>query len=201
MSAAPAVTFITIEDYLAKEEAASEKHEYYKGEVFTMAGASINHNRIVRNALLEIGNYLNGKSCEVFPGDVRIYIEVNTLFTYPDLTIFCDEIERFENRTDTALNPTAIIEVLSKSTQEYDRGTKFNLYRQIPSLKEYLMISSTEVLVEKYTKQSDTEWLFTAYEKAEDFYMLESVGLTVEVKSLYRNVSFEKELTKFYFEF
>ncbi len=98
MSASPAVTFITIEDYLAKEEAALEKHEYYKGEVFAMAGASINHNRIVRNALLEIGNYLNGKSCEVFPGDLRIQIEANTLFTYPDLTIFCDEIERFENR-------------------------------------------------------------------------------------------------------
>ena len=192
MRAAAATKFISVQDYLTAEETAAEKHEYYQGKVFAMSGASINHNRIVRNALVEVDNCLLDKSCEIFPSDVRIHIEENTLFTYPDATIFCDEIERFENRTDTALNPTVIIEVLSKSTKEYDRGTKFNLYRQISSLKEYIMISSTEILVEKYVKQSGNEWLFTSYEQADDLIVINSIQFSLEVKTFYRNVSFEE---------
>lgn len=200
MSTVPAVKLITIEEYLSAEEKALEKSEFYKGEVFAMSGASINHNRIVRNAqtlidghlLALIDGHLLGKPCEIFPSDVRIHIEANTLFTYPDLTIFCEELEMYNNRSDTALNPTVIIEVLSKSTQEYDRGTKFSLYRQIRSLKEYIMISSTEVLVETYAKQSDNEWLFTAYNKPYDFFIINSINFKTEVNSLYRNVGFEK---------
>ena len=192
MSSVPATKLISIEEYLDAEETSLEKHEYYKGEIFAMAGAAIAHNRVVRNTLIEIGNYLYDKSCEIFPSDVRIHIEANSLFTYPDLTIFCEELKLYKNRNDTALNPTIIIEVLSKSTQEYDRGTKFNLYRQISSLKEYIMISSTEFLIEKYTRQSDNMWLFTTYYNADDFFIIESIGLTVKVKDLYRNVNFEE---------
>ena len=192
MGATPAIKFISIEEYLFAEEISLEKNEYYKGEIFAMAGASISHNSIVGNSLIEIGGFLRDKSCRVFPSDLRIQIEANTLFTYPDLTIFCNEIEKFENRNDTAVNPTVIIEVLSKSTQEYDRGTKFNLYRQLSSLNEYIMISSTEVLVERYVKQSDNEWLFTSYNTTEDFFMIKSIGLSVAVKTLYRNVNFEE---------
>ena len=192
MSANAVAKFISIEDYLFAEESSLEKHEYYKGEVFAMSGASINHNRIVRNALIAIGNYLDDKSCEVFPSDVRIHIEANTLFTYPDLTIFCDEIERYENRIDTAINPTVIIEVLSKSTQDYDKGTKFNLYQMIPSLKEYVTISSLEVLVEKYVRQAESEWLYNTYNKPDDSFMIDSIGLLATVGSLYRNVKFEE---------
>ena len=182
MSSVPATKLISIEEYLDAEETSLEKHEYYKGEIFAMAGAAIAHNRVVRNTLIEIGNYLYDKSCEIFPSDVRIHIEANSLFTYPDLTVFCEELKLYKKRNDTALNPTIIIEVLSKSTQEYDRGTKFNLYRQISSLKEYIMISSTEFLIEKYTRQSDNMWLFTTYYNANDFFIIESIGLTVEVK-------------------
>ena len=192
MGATPVIKFISIEEYLFAEELSLEKNEYYKGEIFAMAGASISHNSIVGNSLIEIGGFLRDKSCRVFPSDLRIQIEANTLFTYPDLTIFCNEIEKFENRNDTAVNPTVIIEVLSKSTQEYDRGTKFNLYRQLSSLNEYIMISSTEVLVERYVKQSDHEWLFTAYDKAGDCFMIDSINLSVAVKTLYRNVNFEE---------
>ena len=192
MSTVTATAFTTIEDYLFAEETALQKNEYYKGKVFAMAGAAISHNRIVRNTQTAIDNFLNGRSCEIFPSDLRIHIEANTLFTYPDLTIFCEPIERYNNRTDTALNPTVIIEVLSKSTQEYDRGTKFNLYRQIPSLKEYMLISSTEMLVEKYMKQENNKWLFTTYDKPGDLLLIESIGLSVEVNSLYRNVNFEE---------
>src|SRR5690349_19758494 len=119
MSAIPASKYISIEDYLAAEEIALEKHEYYKGEVFAMAGAGIAHNRIVRNTSTEIDSFLRDKDCEIFPSDLRIFIESNSLFTYPDLAIFCEPIKLYENRTDTSTNPVVIIEVLSKSTQDY----------------------------------------------------------------------------------
>jgi len=192
MSAIPASKYISIEDYLAAEETALEKHEYYKGEVFAMAGAGIAHNRIVRNATVTIGSYLEDKTCEVLPSDLRVYIEANSLFTYPDLTIFCESIKMFKNRADTANNPTVIIEVLSKSTQDYDRGSKFKLYRGLSSLKEYILIASTEVLVEKYTKQADNKWQFTAYNIVEESFAIEAIGLSIEVNSLYRGVTFEE---------
>ena len=192
MSAIPARKYISIEDYLATEEIALEKHEYYKGEVFAMAGAGIAHNRIVRNTSTEIDSFLRDKGCEIFPSDLRVYIEANSLFTYPDLTIFCESIKMFKNRADTANNPTVIIEVLSKSTQDYDRGSKFKLYRGLSSLKEYILIASTEVLVEKYTKQADNKWQFTAYNIVEESFAIEAIGLSIEVNSLYRGVTFEE---------
>jgi Uma2 family endonuclease len=191
MSAIPASKYISIEDYITAEETALEKHEYYKGEVFAMAGAGIPHNRIVRNTSTEIDNFLKGKSCEIFPSDLKIYIEANSLFTYPDLTIFCEPVKTYKNRSDVATNPIVIIEVLSKSTQDYDRGSKFKLYRDLPSLKEYILISSIEVLVEKYIKQSDNKWQFTACNKVEDKFAIESIGLDIEVNTLYRGVVFE----------
>lgn len=192
MSAVSTSKFISIEDYLAAEEVALEKHEYYKGEIFAMAGASIPHNRLVRNTLVSIGSYLEGKTCEIFPGDLKIHIEANSLFTYPDLSIFCDPIKTYTNRNDVATNPVVIIEVLSKSTQDYDRGSKFKLYRDLPSLKEYILISSLEVLVEKYVKQTGNKWQFTAYNKAEEIFSIEAIGLSIEVNSTYRGVTFEE---------
>ena len=123
---------------------------------------------------------------------MRIYIESNSLFTYPDLTIFCEPIKLYNNRTDTAINPVVIIEVLSKSTQDYDRGSKFKLYRGVPSLREYILISSTEVLIEKYIKQTDHKWQFTAYNKGEESFAIEAIRLAIEVNSLYRGVTFEE---------
>ena len=114
------------------------------------------------------------------------------MFTYPDLTIFCEPIELYKNRTDTATNPVVIVEVLSKSTQDYDRGSKFKLYRDLKSLKEYILISSTEVLKEKYIKQTDKKWQFTAYNKSEGSFGIEANGLSIEVNYLYWGVIFEE---------
>ncbi len=191
MSAIPASKFISIEDYLLAEEAAQEKHEYYKGEIFAMAGAAIAHNRIVRNAQTEIDSFLKDKSCEIFPSDLRVFIEANSLFTYPDLSIFCDPIETYKNRTDTATNPSVIIEVLSKSTQDYDRGSKFKLYRGLPSLKEYMLISSSEKLIEKYTRQSGNQWQFAVYNNPDENFIVETIGLTIGIAALYRGVEIE----------
>jgi Uma2 family endonuclease len=204
MSAVPVVKYITEEEYLQREEQSPTKNEYYQGEIFPMnrgenpgelygmAGAGLRHNRIVRNAMLDIGNHLEGKSCEVFPSDLRIQVEANTLFTYPDLSIVCDKLEMYNDREDTIRNPSVLIEVLSPSTEKYDRNAKFRLYQDLPSLKEYILISSMEVLVEKHTKQSNGHWLPTQYKNPKDQFRIESIGFVVTVESLYRKVNFNE---------
>jgi Uma2 family endonuclease len=192
MSAVPAAKYTSIEDYLLAEEEAQEKHEYYKGEVFAMAGGSIPHNQIVSNAIAELNYFLRGKKCQVFPSDLKIHNEANTLFTYPDLSIVCGEPERWKKRNDTITNPAVIIEVLSQKTMNYDRGEKFRLYRSIPSLKEYILISSLEISVERFSKQETSFWNFRETTSADDRFEIETIGFSCPVKDLYRNVSFEE---------
>ena len=148
----PAVAYgkqkFTIEEYLAMEEAATEKHEYYKGEIFAMSGAKLPHNIISRNLLIGLGIKLNGKKCQPFGSDQRIHIEVNTLFTYPDISIICGAPETLNNDDLNVLNPAVIIEVLSPSTRNYDRGEKFKLYRDILTLKEYILVDSESIHIE-----------------------------------------------------
>ncbi len=179
----------SIAEYLESEEKSLEKHEFYRGEIFAMAGASIQHNQIVRNALFEVETHLRkGGDCQILPSNLKIHSEVNSLFTYPDLSIICGEIETLENHNDVVTNPTILIEVLSESTQDYDRGGKFKLYRDIPSLKEYILISSLETLVEKYNKQDDGTWILHEYKNENDLLPIPTINMQVEVKSLYRDV-------------
>lgn len=192
MSAVPATTYISIEDYLAAEEASDVKHEYYKGEVFAMAGGSIAHNQIVGNTLAAINNFLRGKSCQVFPSDLKVHNEANTLFTYPDISIVCGKPESWGKRNDTITNPVVLIEVLSASTQGYDRGQKFYLYRSIPSVKEYIFISSTELLVERYAKQATGFWNFRETADPDEIFQVETIDFSCAVKELYRNVEFDQ---------
>lgn len=191
MSAVPALKFINIEDYLSLEESADEKHEYYRGEIFAMAGGTIAHYQIVSNMVSEVNFFLREKDCQVFPSDLKVHNEANSLFTYPDISIVCGELQKWQGRNDTITNPVVIIEVLSESTQLYDRGQKFKLYRSIPSLKEYLLISSIEYMVEQYTKQADDVWSFRELTNPEDRMSIESIGFSCAIKELYRNVSFE----------
>lgn len=192
MSAVPAPKYMSIEEYLLIEEDSETKHEYYHGEVFAMAGGTIPHNRIVRNVLTTLDNFLNGKDCEVFPSDLKTHIEANTLFTYPDISIVCGELERWNNRNDTITNPVVIVEVLSRKTQNYDRGQKFKLYRSIPSLKEYILVSSLEVSVEKYLKLPNGFWKFGETISPEELFEIETIGFSCPVNELYRNVIFEE---------
>lgn len=191
MSAVPPTKYITVEEYLLQEETASEKHEYFGGEVFAMSGSSINHNRIVRNMLTLLDASLKGSRCEVFPSDLKVHIEANGLFTYPDLSIVCNDIETWKQRKDTITNPSVIIEVLSPSTSGYDRGQKFKLYRDIPSLKEYILISSTEMLVEQYSKQSEHIWSFRETKDSSASLQIETIGFSCPLDEVFRNVAFE----------
>jgi Uma2 family endonuclease len=137
-------------NYLEEEKKASQKHEYFAGEIFAMSGISIQHSRIFRNLLVLLANKLRGKGCEPFGSDLRIHIPQNSLYTYLDISIFYGEIEKADTDIDTAVNPKVIIEVLSKSTKNYDMGTKFTLYRDIMSLDEYITKDSESVRTETW---------------------------------------------------
>jgi len=190
MSAVPETKLLSIEEYLTLEEEAEVKHEYYQGEIFAMAGGTIAHNQIVRNTLTSIDQFLKDSNCEVFPSDIKVHVEAVNLFTYPDISIVCGEIERLNNRNDVITNPVVIIEVLSENTQNYDRGNKFRLYRSLPSLKEYILVSSLEVLVERCTKQATGFWNLREAADPEDAFLIETIGFSCPIKELYRNVTF-----------
>jgi Uma2 family endonuclease len=170
------------------ERAATEKHEYYKGEVFAMSGARVKHNRIQMNFLGATHSYLRGKYCEVFGSDLRIHIPSNSLFTYPDAVIICDGLQLLDEEFDTVLNPKVIVEVLSKSTQSYDRGDKFNLYRAIPSLKEYILIGSEFIGVEHYTKQEDNTWILKEHKDISDSLLISSIDFILPLSELYSGI-------------
>ncbi len=180
------------EEYLELEETSLEKNEYYKGEIFAMAGAFIEHNQITRNTMSLIDEYLSkGDKCQIFPSDLKIHAITNSLYTYPGLSIVCGKIETLPNKKNIVTNPSVLIEVLSETTQDYDRGAKFKLYRDIESLKEYILISSLETLVEKYDKQVDGSWVLHEYKNEMDTFKINSIGFQISVKDLYRNVEFE----------
>jgi Uma2 family endonuclease len=181
----------TMEEYLVLEEKSVEKHEYYQGEIFAMAGASIQHNQITSNTHIAIGSYLQNKHCQIFQSDLKIHAATNSLITYPDLSIVCGAIETLEQHKQIVTNPSVLIEILSPTTQDYDRGGKFKLYRDITSLQEYILISSTETLVEKYTKQSNGTWVLQEYKTKDAVMHITTIDMQLHVDTLYRNVVFE----------
>ncbi len=183
--------YISQEEYLETERAAFEKHEYYQGEIFAMSSASIKHNRIFSNFFLDIGTKLKGKDCQPYGSDLRIHIPKNTLFTYPDISIICGNPDLADDQFDTATNPTVIIELLSKSTRNYDKGEKFTLYRDIDSLKEYILIDTEKIYAEKHIRNIDNSWQLTDYKSLNDSFMIESVQLKFLLKEIYEGLSFE----------
>ena len=189
MSAVPK-TYISEEIYLEEERKASTKSEYYQGEVFAMAGATKEHNKIVASIIGELYSFLKDNPCSIFPSDIRIHVEENTLYTYPDVTIACEEEKYLDDTFDTLLNPTIIIEVLSPSTEDYDRGTKFKLYRGIPSLKNYVMVSSTEMLAEVYTRSGDT-WILTTAKGKEASIHISAIKYDLSLPDIYAQVDIQ----------
>ena len=150
---------ITQEEYLELERTSEIKHEYFNGEIFAMTGGSLNHNRISRNIDRKLGNQLEGSPCENFVGDMRVKIQGHEKYTYPDITVVCGNIELEKIKgVETLLNPIVIIEILSESTEAYDRGTKFRHYRLIPSLQEYILVSQDHCLVELYRRGENDIW-------------------------------------------
>jgi Uma2 family endonuclease len=182
--------YLSAEEYLEGERKAVEKHELINGKIITMKGASFNHNRIVRNMIAAIHGRLKGKSCEVFPSDLRVNIPSTNSFMYPDLTIVCGKPELLDEQFDNLLNPSVIIEVLSPSTESHDRGTKFFNYQQIDSLKEYILINSTSVLISTITKKDDGLWKFENITDLSALLTISTINQQLPLADIYEGVTF-----------
>ncbi len=186
----PVYKNISALEYLSVERNAFEKHEYYQGEVFAMSGASIKHNKIFSHVFGELASKLKGKNCMPFGSDLRIHIPKNTLYTYPDISIVCGETECTDDFFDTVLNPSVIIELLSKSTRNYDKGEKFSLYRDIDRLQEYILIDTERIHVEKHIRNNDNSWQLTEFKSSEDSFLISTVNLSISLKDIYEGISF-----------
>lgn len=180
-------TRLTVEQYLALERQAETKSEYLNGEVFAMTGASREHNLLAMSVSTSLYTQLRGRSCETYAGDMRVRVSATGLFTYPDVVVVCGAPSFDATAVDTLLNPTLIVEVLSESTEDYDRGTKFAHYRTIPSLSEYVLIAQKEVHVEHFVRQADG-WLLTETSNLGDTVELPSIGCRLALKDVYERV-------------
>ncbi|WP_423146460.1 Uma2 family endonuclease [Rubrolithibacter danxiaensis] len=185
----PAVAYekkkYSIAEYLQMEKNADAKHEYFMGEIFAMSGAGIAHNTICVNLLAALSNKLKGNPCRPFNSDQRIHIPQNSLFTYPDISIVCGNIETLNSDEYNILNPSVIIEILSLSTKNYDRGDKFKLYRDIPSLKEYILIDSESINVEAFRINETGHWELEEYKEAGTALNFPSLSLKIPLIEVY----------------
>lgn len=181
--------YLSPEEYLVIERAAQTKSEYFKGEMFAMVGASREHNLIVANLTRELTQQLKGKPCELYPNDMRVRIPATGLYTYPDVVVVCSEPIFEDQHVDTLLNPTVIIEVLSDSTESYDRGKKFSNYRTVDSLTEYLLVAQDEYRIEQFLKQSDGKWLYSETRSLEGRVQLMSIQCELALIEVYDKVS------------
>jgi Uma2 family endonuclease len=184
-------TFLTPEEYLEIERRAEYKSEYYQGEMFAMAGAPETHNLIAGNLFAGIHAQLRSRACRGYGSDMRVHVNATGLYTYPDVVVVCQEPQFLDGQRDTLLNPTLIAEVLSPSTEAYDRGRKFENYRSIESLAEYLLISSQRVSAELFARQPDGRWLLTAANSLEDTLELPATGCRLPLAGIYERVEFE----------
>lgn len=184
---------LTPEEYLEFERNSEEKHEYLDGEVFAMSGAKRNHNKITTNLGGLFWQHLKGKDCESYASDMRVFIPKTGLYTYPDLVVVCGEPRFRDNIPDTLVNPLILVEILSDSTESYDRGMKFQHYRSIDSLKEYVLVSQSEARIEKYVRQGDGFWMLSESVGLESSITFESIGCEIPLAEAYDKVDFGAE--------
>ena len=180
--------FITVEEYLILERESNEKHEYVNGEIFAMGGASPNHGLIVTNVIGELRTQLKKRPCTIYPTDLRVKINPTGLYAYPDVVVVCGEPQFDDDNKDTLINPTLIVEVLSETTKDYDRGGKFAHYRTLSSFLEYILIAQDTPHIEYYTRQPDNRWIFAETSRLEDVVELESIGCTLSLAEVYDKV-------------
>lgn len=178
----------TSEEYLALERQAEYKSEYYGGEIFAMAGASRWHNLIVANVVGELRSQLKGRPCTTYPSDLRVKISPTGLYTYPDVTVVRGAAQFEDTQQDTLLNPTLIVEVLSESTEAYNRGDKFAYYRKLASLMEYVLITQTKPHVEHYVRQPDNRWLLAEADSLQHILHLPSIDCHLALAEVYDKV-------------
>jgi Uma2 family endonuclease len=181
-------TLLTPEQYLEIERVADHKSEYFGGQIFAMAGAPEAHNLVVGNAFGELRQQCRARPCRVYANDMRVRIRATDLYTYPDIATVCGEPQFLDERRDTLLNPALLIEALSPSTEADDRGRKFEHYKTIESLREYLLLATDRVHADLYTRQADGRWLLTSASRLEDVLTLDSVDARLLMSDIYDKV-------------
>jgi Uma2 family endonuclease len=186
---------LTPEEYIELERKAEIKSEYIDGEMFAMSGAIREHSSIVNNIITELNNRLNDRPCEVHGPNLRVKVSAAGAYTYPDVLAVCGELHFEDDQLDTLLNPQLIVEVLSESTESYDRGRKFALYRAIDSLQEYVLVSQSEYRVERYSRRDDGSWTFTEVTDFDGSLELTSVACALPLARVYRRVQIRRAPT------
>jgi len=184
------VTHVTPEEYLAAERLSETRSEYLDGGVFPMPGGTANHVRIVANLTTELVLQLRGRNCDVLPVDMKVRLQESRKFFYPDVSVVCGELQYHDERKDIILNPDLVIEVLSPSTEAFDRGVKFQAYRTLETLKEYVLVAQDNPLVEQYVRNGDGRWTLTAVVGLESSLTLPSIECTLNLSAVYNRVDF-----------
>jgi Uma2 family endonuclease len=190
MSALPKA-LMSLEAYLDFERQSETKHEYLNGEVFAMTGASERHNLIVLNTGASLHAQLRKRPCKVYPSDMRVRVKGTSFYTYPDLSAVCGNTEFEDDVLDTLLNPNVIIEVLSPSTESYNRGKKFQQYRKLDSLQDYVLIAQDSMRIEHYARQGE-QWILTDITAPDGVVTLASIGCTLVLSDVYEKVTFDE---------
>lgn len=191
MSTRPIIK-LTPAEYLQLDRQSEFRHEYIAGEVFAMTGASRNHNLITVNIAAALSEQLRRRQCEVYASDMRMKVSPQRLFAYPDVIVVCGTPRFEDDVNDTLLNPTILIEVLSKSTEAYDRGLKFELYRGLESLQEFILIAQNKRHIEHYRRQSDNRWILTETNDPAESIVLESIACQLTVEQIYLKVALDR---------
>ena len=194
MASATIIPRITPEQYLALERKAEFKSEYCNGFIVAMAGTTKRHNLIAGNIYRRIGNQIEDRPCEVYISEVRLRVGPTGLYTYPDVMAVCGEAKFEDDELDTLLNPTMIVEVLSPTTESYDRGAKFKQYRELASLREYVLIAQDKVLVERYTRQGE-EWILADFRSLDESLQLASIDCEIPLREIYAKVKVPGDAT------
>lgn len=183
----------TVDEYLAREAQAQSRHEYDCGEILAMSGATFEHSQVAANAIRSVGNALRGKKCQPLDSNIKVRLSEFDKYVYPDVTVVCGEpvFDAHDTKRTTIVNPTVVVEVLSLSTENYDRGLKFEAYRSLASLKEYVLISQWEPRIETYHRHPDGRWTITTFEGMDTLLKLPSLAIEVPLREIYLNVVFQ----------
>ncbi len=184
-------SIFSLAEYFAQEEQAEDRSEFYEGEIFAMAGGTANHNLITINVTASLRDAVRNKPCKAFMADMRLLVKRRQLYTYPDVMVICGPLQYAPERNDTVTNPGLIVEVLSPSTEAYDRGKKFEFYRTIDSLQEYVLVDQSRMYVERHRPLGLGRWEMTAFTAPEDVLSLESVDVELTLAAIYDGVELE----------
>ena len=191
MASSP-ITKVTAEEYLALDRAAEFRSEFIDGDIIAMSGGSVRHARLQINLALEVETALRGTACQTLSADLRVRVSPR-MYTYPDLTVVCGKLRLADERQDILLNPKVIFEVLSPSTENYDRGVKFRYYREIESLTDYILVDQDQARIEQFSRGDGHTWTFHDYKDASEILLIQSIGVSIPISRIYERVELPSE--------